>query len=251
MWLARCAHVARLPPPRRFRELMDAVPPIPSCHDYLLATGRFAGEFWILSHPAVVAVDVLPLQTFRGRPIGFTFSSFELPKQRFWLPRPARFPRPGLTAAMFLNNSKVPACAKVAYRMDQYRAAFGPAAAAAGFPAGGLHCAWLNLTATSLPGPDAAAAGQTRDARLELVRDARAWLPRTCGPPQDPAMRLHQPPPAPIPSLPPAARRAAGGDAGGAGDAGFCCGIGRPVAARCGVCVAAGGRRGCGRPCPC
>ena len=176
MWLARCAHVARLPPPRRFRELMDAVPPIPSCHDYLLATGRFAGEFWILSHPAVVAVDVLPLQTYRGHPIRYSYSSVGLPKVRGWKLKPARFPRLGLSADLFLNNSNVPFCANISYRMGQYYAAYGLAAVVGGFPANGLHCAWLNLTTATLRVEDRPDA----QARADYINDALFWMPRTC-----------------------------------------------------------------------
>ena len=185
MWLARCAHVARLPPPRRFRELMDAVPPIPSCHDYLLATGRFAGEFWILSHPAVVAADVLPLDTNSGAPITYAYAYADQPQPDDWQPSLARFPRPRMTAGLLLHSGYVASalCSSVSYRMNQYRAAFGPAAAAAGtgrFPADGLHCAWLRLAAAAL-----IASGWPNQATLvrplrHYFDDALFWLPRTC-----------------------------------------------------------------------
>ena len=174
MWLARCAHVARLPPPRRFRERLAAVKPISGCPAYSLGSGRFADEFWILSHPAVVAVDVLPLHDVKGKPIRYAYAYSELPSLNAWVPIPAQFPRPGLTAGILLLNALVARCANVSYRMDQYRAAFGPAAATTRFQAGGLHCAWLNLTAATL------GAAAWPEATTVVVREARAWLSLTC-----------------------------------------------------------------------
>ena len=174
MWLARCAHVARLPTPQRFRERLAAVKPISGCPAHFLGTGRFAGEFWILAHPAVIAVDVLPLHDVKGKPIRYAYAYSELPRLDAWTPSPARFPRPGLRAGLLLLDAKVARCANVSYRMDQYRAAFGPAAAAARFQAGGLHCAWLNLTAATL------GAAAWPEATTVVVREARAWLSLTC-----------------------------------------------------------------------
>ena len=186
MWLARCAHAARLPPPRRFRALMARVPPVPNCPESFLATGRFADEFWVLSHPAVAVADVLPLRDAGGAPIAYAYAYSGLPQPDAWAPSLARFPRPGMTAGLLLNSAYVGSalCSSVTYRVGQYRAALGPAAVAAAvaggtFPADGLHCAWLRLAVAALVSAGGPSAPLVRTMRL-YFEDALFWLPRTC-----------------------------------------------------------------------
>ena len=104
MWFARCDYIARLLRPTHFRALMDSVAPIPTCFNYFLGSGRFADEFWVLSHPAAIAVDVMPLRTIEGKPIRYGWAYYDLPQPEAWSPSPAKFPRPGLTALLFLNR---------------------------------------------------------------------------------------------------------------------------------------------------
>ena len=166
MWLASCAHVARLLPPRALSAQLSqdatpapplgrgagtgrTAPPRPPCPAHYLGVGRFASEFWVLSHPAAVASDVLPVSDTRGRPINYAWAYGSLPQVDSWEPSLARFPRPGLRPQLLLLNKGYAArahCSGPSYRARQYTAAYG-AAAAGRLPAAALHCGWLRLVA--------------------------------------------------------------------------------------------------------
>ena len=159
-------------------------PPI-DCRPDLLGTDRFSAEFWVLSHPSPVVHDVLPLRDLRGEPILYVWAHLYLPAPGSWAPEPARFPRPGLTASIFFNANPDWSyvdefmCSATSYRARQYTAveaaAGGSGGGGAGW-AGGLHCAWLELTAATL------APMRDHPAVREFLLDAVPYRQRDCPP---------------------------------------------------------------------
>ena len=172
MWLARCDYVAKLHPPATFTQAMAAatndVRNLRGCMPAIIGSGRFAQEHWVLSHPSVVASDVLPLPSSPAAPL-YTWAYHDLPDPQSWTPDLRTFPRPGLPVSPFLAKgfllSRL-ACSSESHRLFEYRALYG-AGATAGLPCASMYCQWYPLAFAQL--------GGAGDCRLEgFVRDMLA-----------------------------------------------------------------------------
>ncbi len=158
MWAARCAYIRTLPSPRDFGDRLLSVPtpqpppppllPQPQCSPWFLGTRAAVPEHWVVSHPAAVVTDVLPLRTAAGRPVLYAWGYENLPVLDSWQAQPARFPRAGLTAGFFLQASLsyAPhlACSRLSFRAGQCTAVFGRRALDR-LPCAGAFATWARL----------------------------------------------------------------------------------------------------------
>ena len=152
MWLARCDYIAKLHPPATFGKAMHTITRDagPKCEPWMVGASRFSQEHWVLSHPSVVASDVLPLPASPEAPV-FTWGHKHLPDPGSWTPDLESFPRAGLPFFAFVLKEIAPAlaCSFKSRRVREYRALYG-AGAMAGLPNASIYCQWYPLALAHL-----------------------------------------------------------------------------------------------------
>ena len=152
MWLARCDYIAKLHPPATFGKAMHNITRDagPKCEPWMVGASRFSQEHWVLSHPSVVASDVLPLPASPEAPV-FTWGHKHLPDPGSWTPDLETFPRAGLPFIAFVHEeiASALACSFKSHRVREYRALYG-AGAMAGLPNASIYCQWYPLALAHL-----------------------------------------------------------------------------------------------------
>ena len=148
MWTARCDYVAMLPNPVAFQQLMGTIAK-QGCIDWSVGKDRFSVEHWILSHPSVVPMDVLPSLTT------FVWGYEGLQEHPTWRAELEHFPRKGMDAAMFFTPlpdmaQQFITCSASEYRLSEYRSLFGDTVLANGLANNTLYCQWYESLAKTL-----------------------------------------------------------------------------------------------------
>ena len=167
MWVGRCSYIRRLDSPYDFGGAIESVR-VPGCKDYWLGIGRYSAELWVVSHPAALIVDTMPVRNIHGKPITYVWAYKNLPRPNEWQPSMEAFPRHGIDAESYFAGFKTDAtCASASIRVSQYRAAFGSGVMDR-LPAKGLHCAWCALAEATLP-----AASENTAALAAFLKDLR------------------------------------------------------------------------------
>ena len=161
MWFSRCDYISKLPSPSAFEGKMAKAAAVRlaanKCPHSYVGASRYAQEHWVLSHPSVIASDVLPMGP---RVAIYAWNYDDIPDPPSWAPDLETFPRAIMPFIPFLGRNMRFAnklgCAHETQRLREYHDLFG-AGVMAGLPCASMYCQWypfafLQLHTANVPG---------------------------------------------------------------------------------------------------
>jgi len=155
MWIARCDYVRMLPSPEEFRQRINTID-IEGCPEWATGKNRFSVENWILTHPLVVPLDVMPTYNPNRNPPYYSFGYGDLDPNPRWRTELQHFPRQGMSAIWYIVPDSSTEyfnqvyCSSQSYRLNEYRLLYGRHVIDDGMPSNTLACKWKTLVLQTL-----------------------------------------------------------------------------------------------------
>jgi hypothetical protein len=142
-----------LPSPEEFRRKINTID-IDGCPEWATGKNRYSVENWILTHPLVVPLDVMPTYNPKRKPPYYSFGYGDLDPSPKWRTELQHFPRQGMSAIWyFIPDSEwdyYNHCSSQSYRLNEYRLLYGAHAIDDGLPSNTLACQWKRLVLQTL-----------------------------------------------------------------------------------------------------